>query len=430
VDEKALIVSSDGHAMPHMPDYRPYLPSSWYERFDDFLKLHEEWGYRSFDPPHLLGRTDSDVVERWVHDMEDHGRLDGNSDPRRRLEIMEEEGIVAEVLFPDFGLPFELYPPTASATFRHRTDIPQPPERSRELIDVSFRAHNRWLADFCSTAPERFVPMLSVLFDDVDKAVNEIRWGKEAGFKGVLVPTFSESAPLFDARFDPIWSALEELELPANSHIVMSATTTVPPYGGLPSLASSFPLHHAIGIFRCREVLTHLIWGGVFERHPNLRFCMTEQGSGWIQTVLQGWDHTYATSYLRRDIRDVVRHWPSEYYQKQCFFGASCFSRQEIEDRVAIGLDKMCLGMDYPHHEGTFAEGGTVEYLRATLGASGTPAADARLMLGENAIKWWRLDKSSLRQAADRVGPSLQHVLSAPDSDLFPRGDVRRPSRV
>jgi hypothetical protein len=67
--------------------------------------------------------------------------------------------------------------------------------------------------------------------------------------------------------------------------------------------------------------------------------------------------------------------------------GSSLFSRAEAEAREAIGVDKILIGADYPHHEGTWGVGpGTTEYLQATLGAVGVPASDARLMLGENAI--------------------------------------------
>ena len=52
------------------------------------------------------------------------------------------------------------------------------------------------------------------------------------------------------------------------------------------------------------------------------------------------------------------------------YVGASLFSRAEIEIRDQIGLDKIMLGTDYPHHEGTFAGAGTREYLKATLGAA------------------------------------------------------------
>ena len=47
-------------------------------------------------------------VDRWVEEMIETGRVDGQWDPHRRLREMEREGVSADVLIPDFGLPFEL----------------------------------------------------------------------------------------------------------------------------------------------------------------------------------------------------------------------------------------------------------------------------------------------------------------------------------
>src|SRR5258707_221835 len=109
---RVMIISSDGHAMARMPEYKQYLPSKFHADFTEFCALYERYGFRSFDTQALSLRLDKAVVDQWVHDMHESGKVDGNSDPHRRLEILEAEGIVAEVLFPDFGLPFELFPPT------------------------------------------------------------------------------------------------------------------------------------------------------------------------------------------------------------------------------------------------------------------------------------------------------------------------------
>src|ERR1700747_772040 len=108
--EKALIVSSDGHAMALMHDYRPYLPPHLRDEFDEFLKLYDERGQgrRTFDRSSLSARCDPEVVEQWMNDVFE--RLDGNHNPHRRIAELDAEGIAGEVLFPDFGLPFELLP--------------------------------------------------------------------------------------------------------------------------------------------------------------------------------------------------------------------------------------------------------------------------------------------------------------------------------
>jgi predicted TIM-barrel fold metal-dependent hydrolase len=425
--ERALIISSDGHAMPRMRQYRPYLPSRMHESFDEFCDFYEANGVPSLDPSHLRGRLDPEVVDQWQHEVFDPGRLEGCFDPVRRLEEMEREGVAAEVLFPDFGLPFEAFGPPSQAMRRGASKAPSWPRRTLEQVVEGNRAHNRWLVDYVSTAPDRFRAMAVVPFHDVEAALTEIRWAKEHGLAGVLLPTFSAEEPLFHERHEPVWSLMAELGLPLNSHVAISSTMPRTPYQGIPDAKVALPLCSKEMLFRCHEVLIHLIWSGILERHPDLGVAFTEQGSAWVIAALQSADYSYRGSYLRSDVRDVVRRPPSEYFRRQCWLGSSIFSRAEIEARHEIGLDQMLLGMDYPHHEGTFAMGGTTEYLRATLGVAGVPADEARQLLGGNAVSKWGFDPRVLRPLADRIGPELDHLLTAPTEDLFPRGDVHKP---
>jgi predicted TIM-barrel fold metal-dependent hydrolase len=247
----------------------------------------------------------------------------------------------------------------------------------------------------------------------------------------VMLPMFDDRAPLFDPRYEPIWRTVEELGMPLNSHIALSSTTVHPimyPLSSVPSAACAAPLVAAGAVFFCHQILNHMIWGGVLEKHPDMKVVFTEQGSGWVLGALEGMDYSYNGSYLRRDTHDVVRHRPSEYFERQCFLGSSLFSQAEVEARHEIGLSKMALGMDYPHHEGTWAAGpGTVQYLRATLGAAKVPANEARMLLSENAAKVWNVDIDALGPIAARIGPSLQEILTPPNTDEYPRGDVHMP---
>ena len=208
--------------------------------------------------------------------------------------------------------------------------------------------------------------------------------------------------------------------MPVNSHIAISATLPMVRYAGVAHPAVANTLHGDMR-FRCHEVLSHLIWGGVLERHPKLGVALTEQGSDWVIGALESWDYSYEGSFQRRDVREVVPLMPSEYFRRQCWLGSSLFSRAEVEARHRIGIDQMLLGMDYPHHEGTLAHG-TVNYLRATLGAAGVPAPEARRLLGENAVERWKFDTASLRPLADEFGPELELLLTPPDIDFYPRG--------
>ena len=68
----------------------------------------------------------------------------------------------------------------------------------------------------------------------------------------------------------------------------------------------------------------------------------------------------------------------------QCYLGSSLFSRAEIEARHRIGVDKMMIGIDFPHSEGAWRYG-TRNYVKATFGTEHVPASEARQMLGQTA---------------------------------------------
>jgi predicted TIM-barrel fold metal-dependent hydrolase len=423
VDVRSLVISSDGHAVAHLPEYRDYLDAGYRQEFDVFCDRFAGEGSRTVDPASLLNRLDADEVDKWVVDVIEPGRLGGQCDPKLRQEQLDREGISGEVLFPDFGLPFELHPPLKAAILGTGP--------TAEQVEASNRAHNRWLADFCSESNGRFGGLAVVSFADVDDTVAEIRWAKDHGLVGIVLPTLPESTPFFHPRHEPIWDVLEDLEMPANSHTAISAVTdhmATQTLMAVPHPACAAPIMTAQAFFYTQQILSHLIWGGVLERHPRLQVALTEQGSGWVISALRGMDYSYERSYLRRDVREIVKHTPSEYFERQVHMGSSLFSRAEAEARYEIGIHKISIGMDYPHHEGTWGAGpGTTEWLRATLGAAGVPADEATLMLGGNACRLWGFDADALRTIADRIGPSIGTILTPPTEDYFPRGDINKP---
>jgi predicted TIM-barrel fold metal-dependent hydrolase len=422
-DERILMISSDGHAVPPMDHYKNYMPAEWREEFDAFCKVHAQEGVRSYEALSLQHRTDPEVVDQWAEQVLEPRRYEGLWDPAVRFQEMARQGIAADVLFPDFGMPFDLYNPFVAAVKGY--------ERTPAQIEVGNYAHNRWLAEFCQCAPERFAGLASVSFADVDATIAEIKWAKQAGLRGIVLPSFEDDAPIFDGRFDPVWSLLADYEMPINSHVAISATTK-----RIPSELLQHVPHPSVGIgiiagrsfFFCHEVLTHLIWGGVLERHPNLQVVLTEQGSGWVVSTLKSMDYSWRGSYAPGTARDIIKLKPSEYFERQCHLGSSLWSLAEARARHEIGVHKITIGTDYPHLEGTWAAGpGHLQYLQATLGVAGATPDEARKMLGENAIPLWGFDSSKLRTLADRIGLRMTDVLHSPNQDYYPRGDVHKP---
>jgi predicted TIM-barrel fold metal-dependent hydrolase len=418
-----MIISSDGHATARVDEYGPYLDPAFREEFDDYCVEFKKQPRYAFDPEVFRLRADDDVVEEWTREVNEPGRMEGKWDPQRRIAEMDVEGVAADILFPDFGKPFELYSATQGTKLKAKG-------LELERKQASNRAYNRWLVDFCSVAPERFAAMAMIEFDDVDAAIADMHWAKEHGFKGVLCPMFETNVPLFDPKFDPIWSTMEDLDLILNSHAGMSSTNRTGErdiaVDSMPHSSCVVPIMARHIQFFTHEILDHLIFCGVLERHPKLRVVFTEQGSAWVRSKLAAADYTWKGSYVRSDLHEVVKISPTEYFERQCWIGSSLLSEEEVGARHDIGLNKMMVGTDYPHLEGMWHPS-VRDYLRATFGVNHVPDVEARQMLGETAAQLFNFDVEKLRPLVDRIGPTSEEILREPERDLYPRGDVHKP---
>ena len=92
--------------------------------------------------------------------------------------------------------------------------------------------------------------------------------------------------------------------------------------------------------------------------------------------------------------------------------------KAEVEMRHELGVETILFGRDYPHPEGTWPN--TREWLRDAFGD--VPADELRLMLGENAIRFWNLDRPRLGEIAWRIGPTID--------DIQGKGPVIRPELI
>jgi predicted TIM-barrel fold metal-dependent hydrolase len=377
--DRYVVISSDGHAGADLHDYRGYLERRYLEQFDEWAK--------SFVNPWADLRA---------------GTAYRNWDSAARLRELEDDGVVAEVLFPNTIPPFF---PSGNLLLR------PPTKQEYELRWAGLRAHNRWMVDFCNDTPGRRAGMAQIMLNDVDDAVAEVEWAAEHGlFGGVLlpgVPPDCDLPPLFAPDYDPIWAACQDLSMPVNNH-----SGSAGPAAG-PYVASMAVFMLELAWFSHR-VFWHMVLGGAFARFPGLKLILTEQASGWVPGVLATLDHQYsrladpntAESHFGAGLVEQVPEKPSYYWENNCYAGASFFRPSEAPLRYEIGLSKIMWGQDYPHTEGTYPY--TTEALRNTF--AGIPSGEVAKMIGLNAADVYGFDLDVLAPVAQRVGPTVEEV--------------------
>ena len=114
---------------------------------------------------------------------------------------------MAEVIFPNTVPPF----------FPSFVLFARPPtDEQYEHRLAGIRAHNRWLADWCGEYPERRAGIGQIFLNDVDDAIDDVRWIKEHGLRGgILLPTIAPDVtwvkPLYDPDYDRLWAVCEDL---------------------------------------------------------------------------------------------------------------------------------------------------------------------------------------------------------------------------
>ena len=137
----------------------------------------------------------------------------------------------------------------------------------------------------------------------VENAIQEMRRFIEAGLRGVdiwIAPP--ERLPYSDERYEPFWTAAEEIGATVNMHINGLAEPRERDPAGIPI--------HSINGHKSDAMnsLLHIIASGVLERHPRLNVAVAEAGAGWVPFWLQEADH-YTMSR-----RSTLPMPPSEYF--------------------------------------------------------------------------------------------------------------------
>jgi len=399
--ERYTVISADCHGGGNIPDYRPYLEA---RHLDDF----DAW-QREFDNPYD-DLQDDDAGRNWDHE--------------RRLAELEADGVVAEVIFPNTVPPF----------FPQPSLLNQPPPANAGDLDLRWaglHAHNRWLAEFCAAAPGRRAGIAQILLHDVDRAVEEVRWAREAGLTGGILlpgaPPGSGLAPLYAPDYEPLWAVCEELAMPVNHH----SGSAAPDYGPYPAAQVMFLVEVT---WWAHRALWHLIYSGVLERHPGLQVVFTEQGTAWLPDQLRTLDYYYTRmsaaslgsqeAIYGAEVMSKLSLKPSEYWARQCHVGASFIRQAEVPLRQTVGVDRIMWGNDFPHREGCWPW--SHQHIRMAF--AGVDPAEVQAMVGGNAARLYGFDLEKLAPIAARIGPRVEEVATPLPVGDIPREALRCPA--
>jgi uncharacterized protein len=256
-------------------------------------------------------------------------------DPVARVRLLDEEGIEAQVLYPNVG--------GFGNGYFARLGEP-------DLVLTCVRAYNDFLTEWCSAAPDRLVAITALPFWDVDATLAEIERCVGEGHRAVNFcnqPQDFGQPPLAHPHWDRVWSAVQDAGVPVSFHVGGGAMGTqfedTASMGWMTNFAKVSSLIFLDNV-RC---VTDLIFGGVCHRFPDLKLVSVESGVGWIPAMLETCDWQWRNGGVG-DEHPEYDLLPSEYFARQVF-GCFWFEEGSALDAIERFPANILYETDYPH---------------------------------------------------------------------------------
>jgi aminocarboxymuconate-semialdehyde decarboxylase len=174
-------------------------------------------------------------------------------DASARLEVMDRDGVDVQIVSP------------APFAFLYDAD----PE-----VAAEFAAHlNEQIAAMCAADPRRLIGFGTVPLQDPESAIAELRHAVlDLGLAGLEIGSNPITARLHDHEMVPFFTVAEDLDVPLFLHPGPLGSLDRAGDNGLAfALARPVETEFAIGA---------LVHGGILERHPRLRVCVSHGGAG------------------------------------------------------------------------------------------------------------------------------------------------------
>jgi len=206
-----------------------------------------------------------------------------------------------------------------------------------ELAGLVVRAINEHIAEQCARHSDRLLGMGTVALQHPELSVLQLEHAvRTLGLRGVEISSSVGGAELSDPKFERFWSRCAQLGCVVFLHPL---GTTLGPRARSYYLTNHLgqPLEHTLA-------LSHMIFGGVLDRHPGLKL-FAGHGGGYLASYIGRADHAW---HARPDAR-TCQHPPSEYL-KRMWFDTIVYRPEALRHLAAeAGVDRLIVGTDYPY---------------------------------------------------------------------------------
>jgi predicted TIM-barrel fold metal-dependent hydrolase len=325
-------------------------------------------------------------------------------DPRAREEAMNTDRVLAAVMFPNL-------PGFSGSLFQRLED--------KELGLLCIQAYNDWLLDeYAAAIPGRVIGLALIPMWDGKLAAAEATRAIGKGARAVsfsMAPHQVGFPAIHEEYWDPLYAVMNDANLPLCTHLgtgmggdeqmakldfsklgeIMKAANDPEKlqtlladdpdlarmaegmgFGGTSSRRTPRPATTVLLQLAGQTCLIEWINSGNFDRFPNLKVALSENGIGWIPAVLQtaDWMHEMSASRITHAFqpenevqvtaegRDAAKasidakatvaatsRTPSEIFRDHCY---GCFIHDPVGLQLLdfIGVDNVMIETDFPHN--------------------------------------------------------------------------------
>ena len=243
-----------------------------------------------------------------------------------------------------------------------------------DALDISMLLNDH-IAEVVAEFPQRFIGLGTIPLQDIDLAISEMeRCLSDLGLAGVEIGTNVNQRNLDDELLFSVFEAAQDL----------NAAIFVHPWDmmGQDDL-QKYWLSWLVGMpAETSRAICSMIFGGVFERLPNLRVAFAH-GGGAFPAILGRVQHGF---HVRPDLCAVDNKIdPVKYLGK--FWVDSLVHDNDALDYLInkVGINKIALGTDYPFPLGELEPGELIT-------TSSLNNNDKEKLLSQNALDWLGLE--------------------------------------
>jgi len=303
------------------------------------------------------------------------------SETKARLELMDEMGVHAQVLYANvMGF---------AGQGRGEANAAALPPLDIELRNVTTEIFNDAMGEMQAASGDRLLPMAMLPWWDIDRALAEAERCHAMGMRGINInsdPHVNGMPDLSEQYWYPLWELCEDRGLPVNFHIGAS-DASMSWYGDSPwpsfVPANKLAVGGTMMFISNARVVCNIIASGMLDRYPKLKFVSVESGIGWLPFILEALQYQMDESGCSKYELTAL-----EYFRRQ-MYGCFWFENEDTAGAIRrLGIDNVMFETDFPHPTCLFPD----PFGKIADGLAELSFEERRKVLSLNAAKVYNID--------------------------------------